>query len=135
MNPLYTATELEKQLVDSGASLIVTIPMFLDKVLEGCKGSKVKSVFVLSGEPVEAREIGGVQVKDLKVALLAPPDNMEPVSVQINPKEDVCMIPYSSGTTGLCKGVCLTHYNIVANVEQVDELAQVTEQDTIVGST
>ena len=36
--------------------------------------------------------------------------------VTINPKEDVCVLPYSSGTTGIPKGVMLTHYNILSNV-------------------
>ena len=37
----------------------------------------------------------------------------------IDPKEDVLVIPYSSGTTGLPKGVMLTHYNLVANLCQL----------------
>jgi len=40
--------------------------------------------------------------------------------VSIHPKEDVIVLPYSSGTTGLPKGVMLTHYNLVANVAQMD---------------
>jgi acyl-CoA synthetase (AMP-forming)/AMP-acid ligase II len=38
--------------------------------------------------------------------------------VSINPREDVAVLPYSSGTTGLPKGVMLTHYNIACNVKQ-----------------
>ena len=41
-----------------------------------------------------------------------------PTSVQLNPKEDVVVMPYSSGTTGLPKGVMLTHYNVVSNLLQ-----------------
>ena len=36
----------------------------------------------------------------------------------IDPKEDVLLLPYSSGTTGRPKGVMLTHYNLVANLYQ-----------------
>ena len=36
----------------------------------------------------------------------------------LNPAEDVAVIPYSSGTTGLPKGVLLTHRNLVANIKQ-----------------
>ena len=51
------------------------------------------------------------------------PEVLEGVSeeykpVTINPKEDVAALPYSSGTTGLPKGVMLTHYNITCNVKQ-----------------
>ena len=41
-----------------------------------------------------------------------------PASVDVNPKEDVILLPYSSGTTGLPKGVMLTHYNVVSNLLQ-----------------
>lgn len=41
-----------------------------------------------------------------------------PENTTINPLDDVCVLPYSSGTTGLPKGVMLTHDNIVANVQQ-----------------
>ena len=41
-----------------------------------------------------------------------------PENLDWNPKEDLVVLPFSSGTTGLPKGVMLTHYNIVANVEQ-----------------
>ena len=42
-----------------------------------------------------------------------------PTDIKVNPKEDVVALPYSSGTTGLPKGVMLTHYNFIANAEQM----------------
>ena len=42
-----------------------------------------------------------------------------PKSVDCNPIDDVVILPYSSGTTGLPKGVMLTHYNVVTNLIQL----------------
>ena len=42
-----------------------------------------------------------------------------PKSVDCNPMDDVVILPYSSGTTGLPKGVMLTHYNVVTNLIQL----------------
>jgi long-subunit acyl-CoA synthetase (AMP-forming) len=56
--------------------------------------------------------------------------------VTIDPAQDVVVLPYSSGTTGLPKGVMLTHRNIVANMAQADgipDFDMITEQDTVMG--
>src|SRR5947199_10503558 len=52
-------------------------------------------------------------------------------SVTINPREDLIALPYSSGTTGLPKGVMLTHYNLVANMCQMDGLDYFHRDDTL----
>ena len=55
-------------------------------------------------------------------------------AVEIDPKNDLVVLPYSSGTTGLPKGVMLTHHNLVANLCQVDgfeEQKRMGEDETI----
>ena len=47
----------------------------------------------------------------------------KPPSVRIDPRNDLAALPYSSGTTGLSKGVMLTHFNLAANVRQLTERA------------
>jgi acyl-CoA synthetase (AMP-forming)/AMP-acid ligase II len=103
-NPLLTADELRFQLSDSGSRLLVTVPPLVEKAREAARDTAVREVFVI-GEP----SFGD---------LLEPDD--EPPPAAIDPGEDVVALPYSSGTTGVCKGVMLTHRNVVANLCQLD---------------
>jgi acyl-CoA synthetase (AMP-forming)/AMP-acid ligase II len=107
-NPLYTADELAKQLSDCRARFLVTVPPFLDKAAEAAKKSGVEEVFVF-GEAASARPFS---------ELLQAGDT--PPAVSIDPANDIVVLPYSSGTTGLPKGVMLTHRNLVANLRQCE---------------
>jgi acyl-CoA synthetase (AMP-forming)/AMP-acid ligase II len=107
-NPLYTADELAKQLGDCRARLLVTVPPFLDKAKEAAARSGVEDVFVF-GSAEGARPFA---------ELLGAGD--QPPVVRIAPRDDIVVLPYSSGTTGLPKGVMLTHYNLVANLCQAE---------------
>src|SRR5262245_58827752 len=103
-NPLCTAAELTKQLKDSRPRLMATAGPFLDKAKEAAAASGVETLYQFGG--------GADGIRSFDELLDAPPD---PPAVPINPAEDVVVLPYSSGTTGLPKGVMLTHRNLVAN--------------------
>src|SRR6185369_10733925 len=120
-NPLYTAGELAKQLQDSGARFLVTVPMFLDKAKEAAAAAGgIEDIYVF-GSTEGARPFAEL--------LEAPPS---PPHVTIDPARDVVALPYSSGTTGLPKGVMLTHRNLVANIKQMEGLDYFFETDTLI---
>ncbi len=105
-NPLLTEDELAKQLVDSGARLLVTVPELLEKATAAAERSGVEEIFVY-GDAEGAKPFASL--------LRAGSD---PPRVEIDPAKDLVALPYSSGTTGLHKGVMLTHRNLVANIAQ-----------------
>lgn len=120
VNALYNATELNKQLLDSKAKLLVTISLFLPVATAAAEGTDVQEIFVC-----DAAE-GFRSVMEL-LATTAP----EPV-VEIDPVEDIAVLPYSSGTTGAAKGVMLTHQNIATNISQAEVMIDIGENERII---
>ncbi|MFM7443066.1 MAG: AMP-binding protein, partial [Tabrizicola sp.] len=116
INPTYTAPEVAHQLKDSGARLLVTIPAFLETAKSAADG-------------IEVAVIGEAEGATPLVALMG-----EPMAAQVPVDDavDVAVLPYSSGTTGLPKGVQLTHRNLVANVEQCQVCFQVQTGEKVV---
>jgi acyl-CoA synthetase (AMP-forming)/AMP-acid ligase II/enoyl-CoA hydratase/carnithine racemase len=120
-NPLASADDLERQLGDSGASVIITVPQLLPNALAAARRSRVRELFVI-GEGAGATPFAELlQTEE------------EPPRVAIGPGEDVVALPYSSGTTGLPKGVMLTHRNLVANLVQCAGVDRTTEDDVVAG--
>jgi acyl-CoA synthetase (AMP-forming)/AMP-acid ligase II len=120
VNPLYTTDELSRQLSDAGARFLLTVPPFLDKALDAAGRSGVEEVFVL-GEAEGATPFA---------ALLTAGDT--PPAVDIDPADDLVALPYSSGTTGLSKGVMLTHHNLVANLCQGEPVLFAGEAERLI---
>ena len=121
LNSLYTPRELSDQLRDSGARFLLTVPAFMDRAAEAIKGLPIDEVFVF-GEAAGATPFA---------ELMSQP--AEPFTVEIHPAEDVVALPYSSGTTGLAKGVMLTHRNLVANVLQAEQRIHLREGERVLG--
>jgi acyl-CoA synthetase (AMP-forming)/AMP-acid ligase II len=119
VNPLYTVDELAAQLSDSGARWLVTVPPFADKAREAADRVGLREVFVL-GEADGLTPFASL----LATGATAPP-------VSIDPANDLATLPYSSGTTGLPKGVMLTHRNLVTNVLQQRIAFQTTPDDMV----
>lgn len=119
INPTYTTEEIVFQLRDSQARMLFTIPHFLESGMDAVAESGVETVFVL-GE-------AGDGYRSFFELLAADPIDQ----VAVDPADDVVVLPYSSGTTGLPKGVELAHRNLVANLAQYDSVTTVDENDVI----
>ena len=113
VNPAYTADEIAFQLSDARARLVFVAEPFADRVREA------------GAADVLELPAAGFEALRTDAPAAGPPDAAGP--------EDLVALPYSSGTTGLPKGVMLTHRNVVANLCQVREVQAVTAEDTVIG--
>lgn len=133
VNPLYTDHEIAHQLKDAGARFLVTVPQCLEKAMKAAREANVEEVFVFENASCETPGARGADQTNsgTPFSSLLESDGDFP-EVAINPREDLVALPYSSGTTGLPKGVMLTHYNLVSNMCQMDGLQYFTENDILV---
>ena len=123
VNPLYTPRELEHQLNDAGAEIIVVFSGASPTLAEIVGNTKVKHVIVvetgggvgakLPSPPADARLANVIAFSDV----IAEDGDFAFKPVALG-GDDLLFLQYTGGTTGLSKGAALTHRNLVANTEQ-----------------
>ncbi len=147
-SPLYTAEELEAQVVDSGTRLIVTldVPALLPTAVEVLRGSPLERLVVGRLAKMLPR-FQGLALRLMRRRDLSPlPDaadiiewadvlsREEPRLAPIDPAQDLALLQYTGGTTGSPKGAMLTHQNLSANARQIVAIdPHPLERDMMVG--
>ncbi len=134
VNPLYTARELAHQLADSGAEAIVILENFAHTLEQVHAGLALKQVIVTSVGEMLGFPRGAITDFVLRrVRRMVPPWRIEgairlsqalargaahPLQAVDTGHDDIAYLQYTGGTTGVAKGVVLTHRNIIANLQQ-----------------
>jgi len=144
LNPLSTERELEFYLRDSGAETAITIPLFLSKVVTLREKTPLKHIVYsrladFLPFPLNLaqgfREHGLIGRQDRAVLLdfrellkqaLHPDWHPEPVQ-----PDEMAVLIYSGGTTGIAKGIMLSHFNLVANAHQIIAWGHLTDEQGV----
>jgi long-chain acyl-CoA synthetase len=111
VNPLYTENELAHMYKDSGAKALILLSSSIDLVTELVNQSDISALFYLSNTPplLEKLTVNAVEYHQA----LAQGSDCEFVPVDADPN-DIALLQYTGGTTGLSKGAVLTHTNLVS---------------------
>jgi acyl-CoA synthetase (AMP-forming)/AMP-acid ligase II/NAD(P)-dependent dehydrogenase (short-subunit alcohol dehydrogenase family) len=120
LNPLATGHDMAHQFKHAGARwLVTTAALFEEKGRDAASTAGVRRTFVV-GEAAGATPFASFL------------DGSHPTAAAEVGPDDVALLPYSSGTTGLPKGVVLTHRNLVASLCQTRAVQEVGEGDVVV---
>jgi long-chain acyl-CoA synthetase len=140
-NPLYTPSEMIHQFNDSGAKALVIVDMFADKLAEVVPKTGIQTV-VLAGVPEFFPKVPELIVRGgqkLWNRVLPPVPPLQVATLRLKAAlargrahatevpafwsgtgpDDLALLQYTGGTTGVAKGAMLTHGNILANLDQV----------------
>jgi acyl-CoA synthetase (AMP-forming)/AMP-acid ligase II len=119
-NPGLTVDELAGQLTAAGVRLLVTVPALAERAVAAAARAGVREVYVLGTAP------GATPFSELIG------HSYPSVRVPVDPDRDLAALPFSSGTSGLPKGVELTHTALVTNVRQTQAALGFREDDVVV---
>jgi acyl-CoA synthetase (AMP-forming)/AMP-acid ligase II len=112
-NPVSTPEELSYQLADANARILITVNALSEKARAAIAESKKEIELITIDDAPDITKLSAIMV------------DAEPPAVPIDPADDIAALPYSSGTTGMPKGVMLVHRSIVAQLKQIDAIESV----------
>lgn len=116
-NPMYKKRELQNQIEDSGAHILII-------------ENKILQSLTLSDDFINEIIVARIEKHDtydtINQFIAQGETDISPTP--INPKEDIAVLQYTGGTTGVSKGVKLTHHNLVSNVVQTDKFLGVNSE-------
>jgi long-chain acyl-CoA synthetase len=133
-NPLYMPRELQHQLNDSGATVILTLDLLHKKVKDIVPSTPLRHVIITSVKdylpfpknllyPLKVKKDGMSLEVDYQEGVISflklmHDSSSSPVHTDVDAENDLALLQYTGGTTGVSKGVMLTHHNVIVNTLQ-----------------
>lgn len=125
VNPLYKGKDLKDIMTDSGASILITSPVFAENVTKIRADLPALRHLILTCPAEQARVFAGLSFNDL---INAQESREQQISLE---SDDLAEIIYTSGTTGYAKGAMLTHNNLYSNAKTYSEVMGCTADERI----
>lgn len=123
ISPLFVAREMSYQIKDSGAKILIILDRFFQQYNKVKDELPLEKVILINIEGQTPKEPETNKIVHFNTLMDQNPEPIQSFEVEINSKEDVAVIQYTGGTTGLPKGAYLSHYNIIANILQIKQIS------------
>jgi long-chain acyl-CoA synthetase len=135
ISPLHREREIQHQLCESGAQTIVTLDMLYPIVETVWEKTQLKNVVVTGAEEFGDNPVNiGRAVGSVNFGILMDLASGSVPDINVNPKRDLAVLPFTGGTTGTAKAVMLTHYNLVSNALSFAAAIDATDQDVFLSA-
>jgi len=133
ISPLFVGREVAYQIQDSGATYFVTIDRFIKEFKKIEDQLSLKNVIFVNVEGKIPEITETEKYIHYDTIMDQNPEPLTEFKVNIKPKEDIAVIQYTGGTTGLPKGATLSHYNVLANILQLMQITDYMKAEYIKG--
>ncbi len=123
INPIYTPREVELVATDSGMRAIIAFDLVAPIVVGVKPNSQIETVIITSLLEYSAKPEAAPPIPDGTLSftdLIKIAGSAKPPRVEIDAQQDIAILQYTGGTTGVPKGAMITHYNAFANVLQLN---------------